>query len=244
MTMTTTIPATMARLRVRKSALRAAGCLAMAIAMPAFAAQPATLKPFTATYQANYMGLHGTGTMTLAPSGGDRWKYSLEIDSAIAQLSQNTVFEADGGKWKPLSNSDSSMLLIKKSSKQATYDWNRKEALWSGDVKADRAGPVALRPGDLDAMLVNLAIPRDVAAGRPLDYHMVDDGRAKQLNYEIAGQDTIQVAGKPQPATKVSRTDGNKQTVIWVVRGLPVPARILQRKDGKDEMDLQLKSVH
>jgi hypothetical protein len=234
----------MARLRVRKSALRAAGCLAMAIAMPAFAAQPATLKPFTATYQANYMGLHGTGTMTLAPSGGDRWKYSLEIDSALAQLSQNTVFEADGGKWKPLSNSDSSMLLIKKSSKQATYDWNRKEARWSGDVKADRAGPVALRAGDLDAMLVNLAIPRDVAAGRPLDYHMVDDGRAKQLNYEIAGQDTIQVAGKPQPATKVSRTDGNKQTVIWVVRGLPVPARILQRKDGKDEMDLQLKSVH
>lgn len=244
MTMTTTIPATMARLRVRKSALRAAGCLALAFAMPAFAAQPAALKPFTATYRADYMGLHGTGTMTLAPSGGDRWKYSLEIDSAIAQLSQNTVFEADGGKWKPLSNSDSSMLLIKKSSKQATYDWNRKEARWSGDVKADRAGPVALRAGDLDAMLVNLAIPRDVAAGRPLDYHMVDDGRAKQLSYEIAGQDTIQVAGKPQPATKVSRTDGNKQTVIWVVRGLPVPARILQRKDGKDEMDLQLKSVH
>ena len=243
MTMTTTIPATMARLRVRKSALRAAGCLAMAIAMPAFAAQPATLKPFTATYQANYMGLHGTGTMTLAPSGGDRWKYSLEIDSAIAQLSQNTVFEADGGKWKPLSNSDSSMLLIKKSSKQATYDWSRKEARWSGDVKPDRAGPVPLRGGDLDAMLVNLAIPRDVAAGRPLDYRMVDDGRAKQLTYEIAGQDTIQVAGKPQPATRVSRTDGNKQTVIWVVRGLPVPARILQRRDGKDEMDLQLKSV-
>jgi hypothetical protein len=42
----------------------------------------------------------------------------------------------------------------------------------------------------------------------------------------------------------VSRTDGNKQTVVWVVDGLPVPARILQRKDGKDEMDLRLKSVH
>jgi hypothetical protein len=241
--MTTTIPAPMAAPRARKSALRMAGCLALALAMPAFAAQPATLKPFTATYRADYMGLQGTGTMTLAPTGGDRWKYSLDIDSAIARLSQNTVFEAEGGKWKPLSNSDSSMLLIKKSSKQATYDWSRKEARWSGDVKPDRAGPVALRGGDLDAMLVNLAIPRDVAAGRPLDYRMVDDGRAKQLNYEIVGQDTIQVGGKPQPATRVSRTDGNKQTVIWVVPGLPVPARILQRKDGKDEMDLQLKSV-
>ena len=228
---------------LRRSALLAAGCLALAVAIPSFAAQPAALKPFTATYQANYMGLHGTGTMTLAPAGGDRWKYSLEIDSAVAQLSQNTVFEAAGGQWKPLSNSDSSMLLIRKSNKQATYDWNRKEARWSGDVKPDRAGPVQLRSGDLDAMLVNLAIPRDVTAGKSLDYRMVDDGRAKQLNYEVAGKDTIQVAGKPQPATKVSRTDGRRQTILWVVEGLPVPARILQRKDGKDEMDLQLKSV-
>jgi hypothetical protein len=243
MIVTTTPPATTIRRRARKSMLLAAGCLSLAIAVPAFAAQPAALKPFTATYQANYMGLHGTGTMTLAQSGGDRWKYSLEIDSAIAQLSQNTLFEADGGQWKPLSNSDSSILLIKKSSRQASYDWNRKEARWSGNVKPDRAGPVALRAGDLDAMLVNLAIPRDVTAGKPLDYRMVDDGRAKPMNYEVVGQDTVQVGGKPQKATKVSRSDGNKQTVIWVVAGLPVPARILQRKDGKDEMDLQLKSV-
>ena len=243
MIVTTTPPATTIRGRARKSMLLAAGCLSLAIAVPAFAAQPAALKPFTATYQANYMGLHGTGTMTLAQSGGDRWKYSLEIDSAIAQLSQNTLFEADGGQWKPLSNSDSSTLLIKKSSRQASYDWDRKEARWSGNVKPDRTGPVALRAGDLDAMLINLAIPRDVTAGKPLDYRMVDDGRAKPMNYEVVGQDTVQVGGKPQKATKVSRSDGNKQTVIWVVAGLPVPARILQRKDGKDEMDLQLKSV-
>ena len=42
----------------------------------------------------------------------------------------------------------------------------------------------------------------------------------------------------------MSRTDGNKQTIVWVVDGLPVPARILQRKGGKDEMDLQLTSLH
>lgn len=217
--------------------------LLLAVALPASSARPAALKPFTATYQASYMGLRGTGTMTLAAVGGDRWKYSLEIDSAVARLSQNTVFEADGGHWKPLSNNDSSLLLIKKSSKHATYDWERREARWSGNVKPDRAGPVALRAGDLDAMLVNLAIPRDLAAGKPLEYRMVDDGRAKQLRYEVAGRDTIEIAGKPQPATRISRTDGRRQTVLWVVAGLPVPARILQRKDGDDEMDLRLQSL-
>ena len=41
----------------------------------------------------------------------------------------------------------------------------------------------------------------------------------------------------------VSRSTYNKQVILWVVDGLPVPARILQKKDGKDELDLVLKSV-
>jgi hypothetical protein len=202
------------------------------------------VKPFTANYQASYMGLQGNGQMTLAAAGGDRWKYTLSIQSALAQLSQTTVFEDNGGKWRPLSGNDASSVLIKHSNKTATYDWSKGEARWSGDVKDDRNGPVTLQAGDLDAMLLNLAIVRDVNAGKPLSYRMVDDGRAKQMSYQVAGKDTITIEGKPRQATKVMRSDGDKQTVLWVVDGLPVPARILQRKGGKDEMDLQLTSLH
>ena len=202
------------------------------------------VKPFTANYQASYMGLQGNGQMTLAAAGGDRWKYTLSIQSALAQLSQTTVFEDNGGKWRPLSGNDASSVLIKHSNKTATYDWSKGEARWSGDVKDDRSGPVALQAGDLDAMLLNLAIVRDVNAGKPLSYRMVDDGRAKQMSYQVAGKDTVTIEGKQRQATKVTRSDGDKQTVLWVVDGLPVPARILQRKGGKDEMDLQLTSLH
>jgi len=202
------------------------------------------VKPFTADYQASYMGLQAQGQMTLAPVGGDRWKYTLNVHNGLAQLSQSTTFEDNKGKWRPLSGTDSSMLLVKHVNKNATYDWAKGEARWSGDVKPERSGPVALQAGDLDAMLVNLAIARDVTAGKPLTYRMVDDGRAKQMAYQVAGKETITVQGKSQQATKVTRTDGDRQTVIWVVDGLPVPARILQRKDGKDEMDLKLTSVH
>ena len=216
----------------------------LALAAAAVQAAPAQLKPFTATYEVSYMGMGGTGTMTLAPAGADRWNYSLTVDSAVATLAQRTTFSANGGKWRPLSNNDSSSLLIKKNSKQATYDWNSRQARWSGDVKADRKGPVALRDGDLDAMLVNLAIPRDVSAGKPLDYRLVDDGRARELHYRIIGKETVQVGGKPLAATKVERSsEGGKEQIVWVVDGLPVPARILQRRDGKDEMDLKLKSI-
>lgn len=233
---------TRTRRRVRALVTPLALLLALgAAALPAWAAQ--ALKPFTATYDVKYMGLNGKATMVLAPAGDHAWKYSLDIDSAIANLSQNTVFEAEGGRWRPLSNSDSTMLLIKKNAKHARYDWNKREARWTGDVKRDRAGPVALREGDLDAMLLNLAIPRDVAAGQALDYRMVDDGRAKQMRYQVVGKETVKVGGQSRAATKVSRVDDDKQQLLWIVPGLPVPARILQRKDGKDEMDLVLTSI-
>lgn len=232
--------------RTRRAARALLPSLALLLALgaaaaPAWAAQ--ALQPFTATYDVEYMGLNGKATMVLAPAANGAWKYSLDIDSSIANLSQNTVFDAEGAHWRPLSNSDSTMLLIKKNAKRASYDWSKREARWTGDVKRDRAGPVALREGDLDAMLLNLAIPRDVAAGKSLDYRMVDDGRAKQMRYQVVGKETVKVGGQPRAATKVARVDDDKQQILWVVPGLPVPARILQRKDGKNEMDLVLTSI-
>ena len=212
--------------------------LALAASAPARA-----VKPFSADYTASYMGMQGTGKMTIAPAGANRWKYSLNIRSNVAQLSQSTTFEDKGGQYRPLSATDSSLLLIKKSNKTATYDWAKGEARWSGDVKAERAGPVKLQSGDMDALLVNLAIARDAAAGKPMNYRMVEDGRAKQLSWQVAGTETLTIGGASKQATKVSRTDGDKQTVVWVVEGIPVPARILQRKVGRDEIDLKIASL-
>jgi len=219
-----------------------AACMVLGSLAPAAAAD-SDLKPFTAVYDASYMGMHTTGKMTLVQASNGRWTYSFTIDSPVASLAQTTVFEDDGGVLKPLSNSDSSTFLVKKNHKQATYDWASGQARWSGDVKDDRKGPVALKPGDLDAMLLNLAIARDVAAGKPLSYRLVDDGKARQMRYRIAGSDTVSIGGTRHEATKVVRKDGNKEQVLWVVEGLPVPTRILQRKDGNDEMNLTLKSI-
>lgn len=218
-----------------------AAVVAAALAVASFPA--AAIEAFSADYQANYMGMVGDGKMTLASEGNNRWKYTLAIRSNVANLTQTTVFEDRNGQWRPLSSNDSSLVLIKKVNKLATYDWSKGEARWSGDVKADRAGPVKLQAGDLDGMLINLAIARDVAAGKPLNYRMVEDGRAKPLSYQVAGKESITVQGKSRQATKVVRNDGDKQTIAWVVDGLPVPARILQRKNGQDEMDLTLQSL-
>jgi hypothetical protein len=214
---------------------------AVAIALPALAA-PAGLKPFDADYVANYQGMEGAARMTLSQSGG-KWQYTLRVSNSLATLSQSTTFDEKDGQWRPLSGTDSSAVFIKRKDKQAHYDWDKGVATFSGDVKPDRTGPVKLQAGDLDAMLVNLALTRDVHAGKPLRYRMVDDGRAKEHVYTVAGKEAVTINGKSQQATKVTRTDGNKQTIVWIVDGLPTPARILQRKDGADEMDLKFQQM-
>jgi hypothetical protein len=212
--------------------------LLSAVVLPASA-----LEPFNADYQAKYMGLSAKASMTIEAQGSNRWKYSLKIVHQAAQLSQATVFEDRDGDWRPLSGTDASLLLIKKVRRSATYNWATGEARWTGDVKPERAGPVKLQTGDVDALLMNLAIVRDVAAGKPLRYRMVDEGRAKQMNYSIAGKETINIGGKPRQATKVVNVNGNKEMIAWVVDGIPAPVRILQRKDGKDDIDLKLTTV-
>ncbi|GHH48136.1 DUF3108 domain-containing protein [[Pseudomonas] boreopolis] len=221
----------------RSLSLIAAAGLALA-SLPALAIQP-----FQADYKANYMGMQANGTMTLAAAGNNQWRYTLTIQNQLANLSQSTVFDEQNGQLRPLSSNDSSSLLVKKRNVQASYDWNSRQATWSGDIKPDRRGPVALQPGDMDALLINLAIARDLAAGKSLSYRMVDEGRVKPMAYKVVGKENITVNGKSQQATKVSRTDGDKELIAWIVPSLPVPARLLQRDKGQDSLDLTIQSV-
>lgn len=214
----------------------AAGALAV-VSLPALA-----LQPFTADYQANYMGVQAPGKMTLKQVDGNKWQYSLDVSNQLATLSQNTTFDEANGVLRPLSSQDRSLLLVKKRNVQANYDWSKKQATWTGDIKPDRAGPVALKAGDMDALLINLAIARDFAAGKPLTYRMVDEGRIKPMTYKVGGTENVTVAGKTYATTKVSRVDGDKELIAWVSKDLPVPVRLLQREKGKDALDLTIRS--
>ena len=220
---------------IRRGTLLASLLLA---SLPAFAMQP-----FSATYQASVKGVKADAQMVLTQAGADRWTYELRVNSPVANLRQSTTFSENGGNWRPLTGVDSTQVLIKRTQRNATYDWTSREARWSGDVKPERVGPVKLQDGDLDGMLVHLAIVRDVAAGRPAHYRIVENGVARQHNYRTLGTESITIDGQARTATKLGRSTDDKQLLVWVVEGLPVPARILQREGGKDSMDLTLKSV-
>lgn len=209
------------------------------------------LEPFSADYRANFRGMQADGKMTLERKGQGQWEYRMEAAGMGARLVQSTLFEEHGGDWRPLVSEDIqagesglAAMLVSDETVTATYDWDRNRATWSGDVDEDERGPVRLRPGDMDGMLINLAVVRDLAAGKPLRYRLVEGGRARTQQFEVDGTETITVEGEQREATRVVRTSGRREITAWIVEGMPVPARILQKRNGRNHIDLQLQSFN
>ncbi len=227
--------------------------------VPEPAAEPAAtrteaataLSPFLATYDAYYKGRRaGDATMQVVRDG-ERWRVDLSIrgDRGLAGLTrlniqQSTVFEEHDGQFKPLSQSTVRKALLMGKEVTGSYDWERMQAHWDGDLKKARRQPIPLQPGDMSALLINLAVIRDAFAhaGAALRYRFVDGGRVREHVYQVGqAPENISVSDMSYEALKVARVeDGGDETILWVADGVPTPIRILQRKDGQDEIDLRL----
>lgn len=208
------------------------------LSWPALAVQP-----FQGQFVANYLGMQASATMTIAASQNHEYDYTLTVRNQLANLTQQTHFDEVQGQLRPLTSHDTSALLIKKRDVRTRYDWQSQQATWTGDIKTNRRGPIALQPGDMDGLLINLALARDALAGKPLNYRMVDDGRIKSLSYAVADHEDVRINGKLEHATKLVHQDNKKELFAWVVADQPVPVRLLQRENGKDVLELRLQSL-
>nr|WP_295376808.1 DUF3108 domain-containing protein [Pseudoxanthomonas sp.] len=209
------------------------------------------LEPFVATYDAYRAGkLAGSATMKVAPvPGSERWQVDLGVRGTrgLARLSgldiqQSTLFDTVGEGFRPLSQATTQSALFTGKKVVGVYDWNALSARWQGDLKKNRRAPVPLQPGDMSALLVNLAVIRDAEPGRQLHYRVVDFGKTRDYQYAVAPQtEIVAVDDLSYDAMRVDRTNGgNDETIFWVAQGVPTPIRILQREDGEDKLDLRL----
>lgn len=219
------------------------GLALLVASAPALAVQT-----FHATYDV-YRGGHNLGVATLevVPSG-DRWRVDLVMDGkgliGLAGLNaqQSTVFDEVNGTYRPLSQSTLRKMLFTRKQTTGVYDWASQRATWTGDLKKTRQAPVALQPGDMSGLLINLAVIRDAQPGQTLQYRYVDSGRARIQRYTVSTEPEAMSVGELQySALRVDRVQsGDEQTSIWVAEGVPTPIRILQRENGEDTYDLRL----
>ena len=222
----------------------------LALTLPA-AARADTLEPFFATYEAWYDGKHvGEASMTLERKEAPNWEIELEIRAnrglmglARLNMQQTTVFDVHhgGNFFRPLIQKTVRRALLFNRTATGIFDWHTHTAQWSGDVSERRSQPVPLEDGDMSALLINLAVIRDAEPGRTMRYRYVDNGRAREHEYQVS-EDTegVEVAGISYRALRVSRIeDDDEQMIVWVANGVPTPVRILQQDDDGN-IDLRL----
>jgi hypothetical protein len=207
------------------------------------------LEPFVASYLVYRDGKPlGEATMQLVRQQPPRWRVDLVMQGTrglmgLAGLNaeQSSVFDQIGETYRPLTQATVNKLLFKRKQTIGIYDWASGSANWQGDVKESHRRPIALQAGDMTGLLINLAVIRDAAPGQTLHYRFVDDGRMRQHTYVVADElESITVAGMTYKAMKATRSKDNEDTLIWVVKNVPSPIRMLKRENGKDVYDLRL----
>jgi hypothetical protein len=220
------------------------GVALMALAGVAWASPAqSTLRPFTAHYAAKYKSIPASGVMVLSHRG-QQWSLAMTVENLAASMSQATFFtrSARSGLLMPLGGADRASYVGQRKSVPARFDWSTMQASWAGDAKPSRRGPVAIRAGDVDGLLLQLALARDVPAGKALDYRVVENGKVRPMSFRRAGNETVSVNGRQQQATKVVSSADGKTTSAWIVPGVPVPVRLVQAEGGSETVSLRLTS--
>lgn len=208
------------------------------------------LEPFVARYEARYHAKPaGDATLKLVSLRPPQWRVDLGIEGRRGMagvlglnVQQSTVFESNDNAYRPLSQSTVRKGLFLGRKSVGVYDWAKTSARWQGDLKKRHQQPVALQPGDMSGLLINLAIIRDARPATVLRYRFVEGGRVREHVYQVAAEpETVQVGELSYSTLRVARTNGgNDDTVVWVAQGVPTPVRILQRENGEDAIDLRL----
>lgn len=236
------------------------GCLPLAAAPLSAQTPPAAviaaetgarpLQAFQASYDAHYRGKPAGSARLHLTGAAARWQVDLDIAARAGiagilglDLRQTTEFETlpDGG-YRPLTQRTVRKGLLLGRESSGRYDWARGQAQWAGDLKKRHRAPVALQPGDMSGMLINLAIVRDARPGAVLRYRFVEGGRVREHVYAVAdAPEQVEIGGLRYTVLRVARSNGgNDDTVVWVAEGVPTPVRILQRENGEDAVDLRL----
>lgn len=204
------------------------------------AAQP--LQPFSATYTADWKQLpfSGTAERSLKPFKADegRWELSFKASMLVAAVSEQSELRLHNGSIRPLSYRYERTGLGKPKKSRQTYDWQTGTV--SGKEKKDSYN-LPLQDGILDKSSYQLALQRDLAAGKNLlSYKVLDGDDLDIFDFRILGDERIDTPAGPLNTVKVERVrdpgQSQRRTTLWFAKDWDYLLVQLNQveKDGKE----------
>jgi hypothetical protein len=196
--------------------------LLFALALFSLPALADALKPFSASYTADWKQLpvSGTASRSLEATGNDQWKLSFEASMLVASLTEQSILRFENAALLPQSYLYERSGLGKGKKIEHSFDWKDKQV-----VGSDRGNPVRLplNRGMLDKSSYQLALQYDVAAGKQsMSYQVVDGDEVETYDFRVLGEEVVRTKAGMVDAIKVERvrdpTQTTRKTVLWFAK--------------------------
>jgi hypothetical protein len=221
-------------------------------ALPNLVAAADAMQPFVATYGVEWRGMGaGTSTLELEPLDDDRWSYrSRNMARGVFRLAfpnaitQTSIFRIHDDQVVPLiyRADDGSKSTARDIS--LDFDWSGRRATGTAE---DEKVSVELQPGMQDALSVQIALMRELAAGRtPETFLLVDKGDVKMYRYTLDGEERVSTPlGEFDTRVYRSQREGsNRVTKLWLAPSLGwVPVRAQQTRGERVEFSMTLRKL-
>ncbi|WP_312245190.1 DUF3108 domain-containing protein [Stutzerimonas nitrititolerans] len=214
--------------------------LLLALSLLALPVQALELKPFSASYTADWkqVPISGTAQRSLEKTDGDLWRLDFEASMLVASLNERSTFRVDGDTLLPQRYRLKRSGLGKSKNIEHNFDWDAKQV--TGE---DRGDPVKLplNRGLLDKSTYQIALQEAVAAGeKSMSYQVVDGDEIETYDFRVLGEEQVSTKAGQVDAIKVERvrdpTQSKRQTILWFATEWDyLLVRLHQvEKDGKE----------
>ena len=210
------------------------------------------VRPFQARYEVYGSGFSiGEAVMTLTAAGPGAYQMSSEVrpNGVVALLVSGQIDEkANGeirdGMVRPTRYERRVETPKKKQAVQLRFDWSANQ-IQARDNQDQATLP--LSPGVVDPLSLNLRVMWDLQRGRvPSEYALVDETELKTYQIKNEGEESLDTPLGTLRAVRISQSKPGKTriTTFWFAPDLHyLPVRVVQKKDGKELLRMEIRSV-
>jgi len=206
---------------------------------------------FIAEYIVRVNGIKvGEATFSLQRDGADEYIYRQHSKATgvgallgADESTQSSRWRYVDGKIQPLEfraqrkkgDDDDNVHLF--------FDWRQMEVVNRG---AGEHWKIRLPEGALDSLVMQMAMLFDLRDGKKrLEYAVATRGRIKHYQFEVTGQETIELPFGRYPAIRAQRRDDRKDdSLVWGAPALNYfPVRFIKKKKAGIEVELLLEKL-
>jgi len=214
--------------------------LLFALALLTLPVHAADLKPFSASYTADWkqLPMSGTAERSLSKGANGEWTLAFKASMMIASLNETSTLRMDKDVMLPQTYNFERGGLGKARKVNLDFDWAAKKV--TGTDRGDAIN-LPLNAGVLDKSTYQLALQHDVAAGKKaMSYQVVDGDEIDTYDFRVLGSETVATKAGQVEATKVERvrdpTQSKRITVLWFAKDWDYLLVRLQQveTDGKE----------